>query len=74
MHRRRIDDVIEDAFQHACLIGDLATAIELADLMERKIERWRRAHNDDRRDGSAQLEAMRAEIARRQQPLGAENP
>ena len=66
MHRRRIDDVIEEAFQHACTTGDLDTAIDLVDLLDRKIARWIAAHGSDGRNGSAQLTRMRAEIVRRQ--------
>ena len=68
VHRRRIDDLIEDAFQHACMIGDLQTATELTDVLERTLTRWQRSHNNDRRNGAEQLKAMRAEILSRQQP------
>lgn len=68
MQRRRLNDLLEEAFDHACVFGDLETAIELANVVERREERWRRSTNaPDRRNGSAVLTRMRTEIARRQQ-------
>jgi hypothetical protein len=67
-HRRRIDDVIEEAFKHACMNGDLETASDLADVLERKLARWLQARGTDNRNGSAQLQAMRNELARRCAP------
>ena len=64
-HRRRIDDVIEEAFMHACINGDLETASDLADVLERKLARWLGKHGTDNRSGSAQLATMRTELARR---------
>ncbi len=64
-HRRRLDDVIDEAFKHACMNGDLETATDLADVLERKLARWLLANGSDNRNGSAQLEAMRLELARR---------
>ena len=64
---RRLDDVIQEAFQHACLNGDLETAVDLADLLERKTARWLAANGTDKRNSAAQLSAMRTEIARRRQ-------
>ena len=64
-YRRRIDDMIDEAFQHACMNGDLETAADLADLLERKLARWVLAHGSDNRAGSTQLEAMRKELGLR---------
>jgi len=64
-HRRRIDDILEDAFQHACINGDLETAVELVGVLDRKLARWLAAHGTDNRNGSAQLVRMRQEIERR---------
>lgn len=64
-HRRRLDDIIEEAFQHACVIGDLDTATELVEVVERKHARWQRAHNMDRREDTVQLKRMQEEAARR---------
>ena len=70
--RRRFDDIIEDAFHHACMTGDLDTAIELTELLERKLARWRQAHGTDSRQETPQLNAMREEIALRLQERGEE--
>ena len=64
-HRRRIDDIIEDAFQHACINGDLETAVELVGVLDRKLARGLAAHGADNRRGSAQLARMRQEVDRR---------
>lgn len=64
-HRRRIDDILEDAFQHACINGDLETAVDLVGVLDRKLARWLAAHGTDNRNGSAQLVRMRQEIERR---------
>jgi hypothetical protein len=65
-HRRRIDDLIEEAFQHACLSGDMDTAAELVALLERKYDRWMAAHGTDRRAGDQRLSRMRDELSRRE--------
>ncbi|MEI7714395.1 MAG: hypothetical protein WCI94_23415 [Rhodospirillales bacterium] len=67
-HRRRLDDAIDEAFKHACMNGDLETASDLADVLERKLARWLKTRGTDKRNGSAQLEAMRIELARRRSP------
>ena len=48
--------------------GDLETASDLADVLERKLARWLATHGTDNRNGSAQLDAMRIELARRRSP------
>ncbi len=63
---RRIDDVIEEAFQHACLSGDIDTASDLVVLLERKYDRWMAAQGTDRRSGKQQLSRMRDELSRRE--------
>lgn len=66
--RRRFDDIIDEAFQHACITGDLETAADVVDLLERKLERWVRANGPDSRNVSEQIAHMRDELERRRTP------
>ena len=62
--RRRIDDILEEAFQHACVNGDLDTAADVIDVLERKLERWIRLHGKDTRRGAFQIARMHDELSR----------
>ena len=65
-NRRRLDDILEEAFQHACLIGDLATAGEIVELLRHQNQRWVGAHGPDRRQNVVRLARMSEELARRE--------
>ena len=62
--RRRVSDAVEDAFQRACLAGDLATACDLIGVLERMIERGERLREGERRLLPGRVLRLREELAR----------
>lgn len=65
-YRRRIDDVLEDAFRHACLIGDMDIAADLVGVVERAAARRATSSFQERRSANQHLLRMQAELAARQ--------
>lgn len=62
--RRRVSDAVEDAFQRACLAGDLTTARDLIGVLERMIERGESLREGERRRLPGLVRRLREELAR----------
>ncbi len=71
---RRLADSIEEAFQHACLLGDLDTAADLVGVLEEQRDRWIAAHGKERRSDHPHLTRMKEELLRRRRARLADQP
>ena len=62
--RRRVSDAVEEAFQRACLAGDVATAHDLIGVLEGMIQRGEQLPAGERRSLPGRVSRLRGELAR----------